>query len=104
MTTTPITDEQIAKWLEKRNTLLERRDGLYKHSIIDRIDAQLAQVPAGQNNEVDQALGRECAVQDSYIADKARRVVERLEAEYRRMSEGQPDGIIEHDDWLAGAP
>jgi hypothetical protein len=26
------------------------------------------------------------------------------DAEYERMSAGRPDGIVEHDDWLAGAP
>lgn len=57
-----MTPKQIDKLIKRRDKLLTRRDGLYDHSVIDRIDAQLRDVPPGQNNEVDLALGRSCAI------------------------------------------
>lgn len=59
---TTLTPAAISKKLARRNKLLCRRDGLYDHKVIDRIDAELrAGVSPGVNKEVDEALGRECA-------------------------------------------
>ncbi len=56
-------DQQIDRLIARRDKLLTRRDGLYDHAVINRIDAKLrAACPAGQRNDVDMALGRLCAV------------------------------------------
>ncbi len=61
--------------LARRDKLLTRRDGLYKHSVVDRIDSQLRDVPPGQDNRVDLALGRACAVHPAYYTQAAPVVV-----------------------------
>ncbi len=58
-----LTPNKIDALIAKRDLMLTRRDGLYDHDVVNRIDAQLATVPAGQDNRVDLALGRSCAVQ-----------------------------------------
>ena len=104
-----MTAARIAHLIASRNKLTNRRDEWVDWKAVNRIDAQLAQVPAGQNNEVDRLLGRLCAVLPVraalqaacaevgvtarwYPADVA------MAEQYRMMSDGQPDGIVEHYD------
>lgn len=61
-----MTPDKIAELLSKRDRLLTRRDGLYDHAVIKRIEAQLGEVEPGVNNQVDLALGRTCAVLEQY--------------------------------------
>lgn len=51
-------DELIAL----RDRLTDRRDEAVDYVAVDQIDAKLAQVPAGERNDVDLLLGRTCAV------------------------------------------
>lgn len=79
------------------NDLLAKRDRIavryaYRTHQLDQIDRKLRAVPAGHDNRVDLALGRMCA-----------QLPPRTDADYRRMCEGRPDGIVEHDDALMGA-
>lgn len=57
----PLTPDRINQLLTRREKLLTKRDALYDNKRVDRIEAILAQVPAGQNNRIDLALGRPCA-------------------------------------------
>lgn len=94
-----MTPKQIDTLISRRNRITSRYG--YRRNELNRIDRQLAQVPAGQDNRVDQALGRPSA----QLTPRADYGVSVAQAEqYRLMSEGQPNGMIEHDDWLAGAP
>lgn len=55
-------EQKINRLIERRNKLTNRRDGLTDSAVIARIDAQLRDVPPGQDNRVDLLLGRSCAV------------------------------------------
>ncbi len=66
---------KIDRLIAKRDRLLTRRDGLYDSEVINRIDAQLAQVEPGVDNRVDLALGRACAVHPAYYTKAAPVVV-----------------------------
>lgn len=57
----PLTTDRINQLLARREKLLTKRDALYDNKRVDRIEAILAQVPDGQNNRIDLALGRPCA-------------------------------------------
>ena len=117
-----MTTDQIDALITRRNKLTNRRDGLTDSKRVKRIDAQLEQVPAGQDNRVDLLLCRSCAVlperptygpqdapDDYRIAnrpgnpnwhgvkawfDESALTVTQAE-QYRLMSEEQPDGIVE---------
>lgn len=90
--------EQIDRIINRRNKLTNRRDGRLNRPALDEIDAKLREVPPGTDNRVDLALGRPCAVlpmRAEYTAAQAE--------QYRLEAEGQPDGIVDHDDAQAGA-
>lgn len=50
--------ELINRLIAKREEMTSRRDGLYDHRLIDKIDERLATVPPGTRNDVDLLLGR----------------------------------------------
>lgn len=93
-----MTPQEIDTICDARDRLTNRRDEEVDWEAVDAFDAALDEgVPPGQNNRVDKYLGRECAVMpkrpDYGLSD----------AQYRALSSGLPDGIVEHDDALAGA-
>lgn len=127
-----MTTDQIDRLINRREKLTNRRDGRLNRPALDEIDAKLSQVPPGADNRVDKLLGRPCAVlpaqaeygpqlapSDYRIAnrpdnpnwhgvaawfDEAAQGVTAAQAEqYRLEAEGQPDGIVDHDDAQAGA-
>lgn len=52
-------EQKINRLIEQRNKLLQRRDSLYDHERVNRIDAKLsAAVAPGQRQDVDLLLGR----------------------------------------------
>lgn len=97
-----LTDAQIDRLIARRNRLTNRR-GTYNKPAVDGIDAQLSQVPAGERNDIDLLLGRSCATLPKRVV-MVQHVDGEIEIDYEAMSAGKPDGIVEHDDWLAGAP
>lgn len=60
-----MTDAEITRLIEVRNTITNRRD-LDFNPDTGSIDAQLATVPPGQRNDVDLLLGRPNAVLPDY--------------------------------------
>lgn len=125
-------NDQIDRLINRRNKLTNRRDGRLNRPALDEIDAKLREVPDGQDNRVDLLLARPCAAlpqragygpqpapSDYRIAnrpdnpnwrdvaawfDEAAQNVTAAQAEqYRLMSDGQPDGIVDHSDEQAGA-
>lgn len=95
---------QIDRLIANRNKLTDRRDGLTDSKRVRNIDAQLSQVPAGADNRVDLLLGRACAVLPPHYMLTPREISVTQAEQYRIEAEGLPDGRIDHDDWLAGAP
>ena len=81
-----MTDEQIARLIERRDKLTNRRDGLTESKRIAAIDRQLARVEPGINNTIDLYLGRPGAVLPDYYT------VGRAEQE-ERLNEYRPDTI-----------
>lgn len=123
-----MTPDRITRLISRRDKLTCRRDGRINWPALREIDALLSEVPAGQDNRVDLALGRpeaqlpprteygpQPAPSDYRIANRSDNpnwhgvgawfdeAAARTDADYQRMSEGRPDGIVEHDDALAGA-
>lgn len=100
-------DEQINHLIAARNAITDRTDEYINQRAVDHIDAVLRDVPPGQRADVDALLGRKRIVMVQH-ADGAQEVALEFTAEqdtqYSAMSAGLPDGIVEHDDWLAGAP
>ncbi len=76
---TPPTPAQIARLIARRERLTNRRDERINFPAVKEIDAQLAQVPAGERNDVDLLLGRPCAQLSIPAA-----VVRALEADEQR--------------------
>lgn len=111
-----MTDETINALIATRERLTNLRDEQIDWTAVDLIDDVLSEVPPGQDNRVDLLLGRSCAVlpeRDALQAAcygkgvmqwKRYKPITIADAErFRLISEGLPDGIIEHDDAQAGA-
>lgn len=53
-----LTTERITRLINRRERLTNRRDGRINFPAVNEIDAQLAQLPAGERPDVDALLGR----------------------------------------------
>ena len=97
--------------------LINRRERLTRSRYVNLpavadIDAQLAeQFAPGERNDIDLLLGRSCAVlperpayfvSQAVTVDEVVTMADALLEQYEAMSAGQPDGMVEHDDWQAG--
>lgn len=87
---------KIDKLIKRRDSLLTRRDGLYDHAVVDRIDAQLAQVPPGQREDVDYALGRVLPKSAARWSTNA----ERAEWQAHGAEETARAAQVTQDEWL----
>lgn len=92
-----MTPDQISALLAKRDKIAVRY--AYRTNQLDQIDRKLRKIPAGTDNRVDLALGRPRAVLPQRVDYGLTAQAE----QFRAMSAGQPDGIVEHDDVLEGA-
>lgn len=102
-------DTQIDHLIGARNCITDRTDEYIDLRAVDHIDAVLRDVPPGQRPDVDALLGRACAIVDALerAADEVGVKAEHLTpAQIARLNDltDERSGIIEHDDWLAGAP
>lgn len=84
-----MTDDRIDYLIAQRNKLLQRRDALYDRKRIDAIDAKLRDVPPGERNDVDLALGRHEAqlpVREGYFVNPVVTLtISVFDAEMRRL-------------------
>lgn len=94
----------IDRLISRRNKLTSRRDGLYDHRLISRIDEQLEHVPPGARNDVDLLLGRPCAQlppRPGYLVNQAI-TVEDGEALADAMVQAHDDALLfaadQHED------
>lgn len=106
-----MTTAQIDRLIARRERLTNRRDGLTDSAVINRIDAQLATIPAGQDNRVDLLLGRSCATLPDRSAvrwstDEQRAACKaQAEAEAARLAAEKREDFLttiadQYEDWL----